>query len=123
MKCLCRNEKFENVESPEKHCIEYHVVDEENYFYKSLFSRDMVLCRRKCFRCEHFCASCREKKVHNFLSQYQHGSRLTEEDKHFKKMIFNANLQKYCINLLTTPVSTTSITLVKSLGILQRFRE
>ena len=88
MNCLCCNEKLENVKSLKKHCVEHHGVGEENYFYKRLFCGDRVFCPRKCFRCEHFCANGREEKVHNFLS----------EDKPLKKIIFDANLQKYCIN-------------------------
>ena len=92
MKCLCCNEKFENVEYLKKYFVEYHRVDEENYFYKKLFTRDRVFCRRKCFRCEHFCASDREEKVHNFLSLYQRSSRVLVENKLLKKIIFNAIL-------------------------------
>ena len=76
MKCLSCNEKLENVELLKKHYVECHVVDEENYFYQRLFSRDRVFCPRKCFKCEHFCASGKEEKAHNFLSHYQQDGRL-----------------------------------------------
>ena len=80
MKCLCCNEKFQNAESLKKHYVEYHGVDEENYFYKRLFSRDRFFFPRKCFRCEHLCTSDREEKVHNFLSHYQQRGWPFEED-------------------------------------------
>ena len=53
---------------------------------------------RKCFHCEYFCLNRRDEKSRNFLVHNQMGGRQPIEDNPFKKMFFDENLQRYCIN-------------------------
>ena len=47
----------------------------------------------------HFFVTEREEKVHNFLNHYQHGGKLPTEFKPIAKVRYDANLEKYSINI------------------------
>ena len=53
---------------------------------------------RKCFCFDYFCLNRRDKKNHNFLTHYQVAGRQLIEGKPLKKLFFDGNLQRYCIN-------------------------
>ena len=74
-----------------------HGVDENNYFFRKLFTTDKAFCPKKCFRCEYFCHDGRDEKIHNFLEHYQLGGTLPTEEKPLKKTYFDRDLQKYQI--------------------------
>ena len=96
-KCLCCTESFENVVDLKSHYIIYHGVDENNYFLKKRFTRNINFCPRKCFWCDYFCTNRRDEKNHNFLFHYQQGGRQPVEDKPIKIVKFNKNLQQFCV--------------------------
>ena len=97
MKCLCCTGNFEGLGSLKQHYVEVRNVDENNYFFQKLFTRDRYFCPRKCFRGNYFCHNGRDEKVHNFLENYQQGGTLPSEDKPMKITYFDRDLQKYCI--------------------------
>ena len=100
MKCLCCDQSFANQQSLKNHYVEFHNVDENNHFFRKLFTRDNVFVPRKCFRCDYFCINRRDEKNHNFLTHYQLGGRRPIEDKSLKKTLFDENLKRYCIIFL-----------------------
>ena len=53
---------------------------------------------RKCFHCDYFFSNRRDEKSRNFLVHNQMGGRQPIEDNPLKKMFFDENLQRYCIN-------------------------
>ena len=100
MKCLSCHCSFADQQSLKNHSVDFHNVDENNYFFRKLFTRDNVFVPRKCFCCDYFCINRRDKKNHNFLSHYQLGGIQPAEDKPLKKTFFDENLKRYCINFL-----------------------
>ena len=88
MKCLCCDHCFADQQSLKNHYVDFHNVDENNYFFSKLFTRDNIFVPRKCFSCDHFFINRRDQKNHNFLSHYQLGDRQTAEDKPLRKNIF-----------------------------------
>ena len=88
MKCLYCDRSFADQQTLKNHYVDFHNVDENNDFFRKLFTRDNVSFRRKCFLCDYFCINRRDKKNHNFLSHYQLGGRQPTEDKPLKKSIF-----------------------------------
>ena len=98
MKCLCCNSSFEDQNFLREHCVTQHGVDENNYFYKKLFTKDKFFAPKKCFRCEHFCLNRSDEKNHNFLAHYQQGGSRPVEDKPIERRYFDENLQRFCIN-------------------------
>ena len=96
MKCL-RCDLFQSLKS---HFVDFHNIDENNQFFRKLFTKENVFFLRKCFRCDHFCINRRDEKSHNFLSHYQLGGRQPTEDQPLKKTFFDENLKRYCINFL-----------------------
>ena len=89
-KCVCCTESFENFVDLKNHYINYHGVDENNFF-KKLFTKNINFCPRKYFWCEYFCTSRRDEKNHNFLFHYQPGGRQPIE-KPIKIVKFDKNL-------------------------------
>ena len=88
-------ESFENVVDLKNHYINYHGVDENNNFFKELFTRNVNFFPRKCFLCEYCCTNRRyEKKIFH----YQQGDRQPIEDKPIKTVKFDKNLQRFCAN-------------------------
>ena len=53
-KCLCCMESFEKVIDLKIHYINYHSVDETNYFLKNFFTRNRNFCLSKSFQCDFF---------------------------------------------------------------------
>ena len=80
--------------------MDFHNVDENNHFFRKLFTRDNVFIPRKCFHCDHFCINRRNEKNHNFLSQHQLGGRQPTEEKPRKKTFLDENFKSYCVNFL-----------------------
>ena len=97
MKCLCCEQSSSDLNSLKEHYVLQHGIDENNYVFRKLFTRDRVFVPKKCFRCRHFCFSGRNEKNHNFLLHYQQGGSLPIADKPLEKTDFDENLQKYCI--------------------------
>ena len=89
MKCLCCDCSFANQHSLKNHYLDFHNVDENNHFFRKLFTKDNVFVPRKYFRRDHFCINRRDEKTHNFLSHYQLGGRQPTEDKPLKKAFFD----------------------------------
>ena len=92
MKCLCCNQSFDDQFSQKEHYVTCHNIDENNYFFRKLFTRDNLFVPRKCFHCDYFCLNRRDKKRHNFLTHYQ------IEEKPLKRTFFDESLQRQCIN-------------------------
>ena len=97
MECLCCHRSFADQQLLKNHYVDSHNVDENNHFFRKLFTRDSVFVLRKCFHCDHFCINRGDEKKHNFLSHYQLGRRQPTEDKPLKKTLFDENLKSYCI--------------------------
>ena len=100
MKCLYCDRSFADQQSLKNHYVDFHNIDENNHFFKKLFTRDDVFVPRKCIRCNYFCINRRDEKNHNFLSHYHLGGRQPTEDNPLKKIFFDENLKRYCINFL-----------------------
>ena len=100
MKCLCCDRSFANQHSLKNHYLDFRNVDENNHFFRKLFTKDNVFVPWKYFRRDHFCINRRDEKTHNFLSHYQLGGRQPAEDKSLKKTFFDKNLNSYCKNFL-----------------------
>ena len=83
MKCLCCDSSFADQESLKDHYVDLHNVDENNHFFRKLFTRDNVFVLRKCFRCDHFCINRRDGKI--ITSCHITGGRQPTEDKLLKK--------------------------------------
>ena len=88
MKCLCCGQSFVDHPSLKDHYVTFYSVDENNNFFRKLFTRNNAFVPRKCFRCKFFCLNRRNGKNHNFLSHYQMGDTQPVEDKPLKKNIF-----------------------------------
>ena len=97
MKCLCCDANFEGLDLLKQRYVEVHGVDENNYFFRKLFTRDEYFCPRSSFRCEYFCLNDRDEKIHNFREHYQQGGTLPAEDKPVNITNFERDLQRYCI--------------------------
>ena len=54
MKCLCCDRSFADQQSLKNHYVGFHNFDENNHFFRKLFTRDNVFFPRKCFRCDFF---------------------------------------------------------------------
>ena len=89
MKCLCCNQSFADQFSLKEHYVTCHNVDENNCFFRELFTRDKFDVPRKYFRCDYFCLNKRDEKNHNFLTHYQMGGRQPIEYKPLKKTFFD----------------------------------
>ena len=98
MKCLCCDRSFADQQLLKNHYVDFHKVDENNHFFRKLFTWDRIFILRKCFHCDYFCINRKDKTDHNFLSHYQLGGRHPTEDKPLKKTFFDENLKRYCIN-------------------------
>ena len=97
MKCLCCDQVFNDQCSLKDHYVNSHGVDENNYFFWKLFTRDRFFAPRKCFRCDHFYLNRREEKNLSFLVHYQMVGRQPIEDKPIRKTYLDENLQRFCI--------------------------
>ena len=86
MKHLTCERSLSDLNSFKEHCLMQHGVDENNYFFRKLFTRYRVLIPKKCFRCKHFCFNGRDEKNHNFLLYYQQGGSLLIEDNTLMKI-------------------------------------
>ena len=71
MKCLCCDSSFADQESLKDHYVDLHNVDENNHFFRKLFTRDNVFVAGKYFRCDHFRIKRRDEQNHIFLSHYR----------------------------------------------------
>ena len=98
MKCFCCRQNFNDQSLLKNHYLTFPNVDENNHFFKKLFTEDNAFLPRKCFRCEYFCLNRRDEKNHNFVFHYKQGGRQPAEDKPIQRNFFDQNLQRYCIN-------------------------
>ena len=98
MKCLCCEQIFTDQSLLKDHYLTSHNVDENNHFFKKLFTRDAAFSLRKCFRCSYICTNRGDEKDHNFIPHYRLGGKQPAEDKPLQKTFFHQNLQRYCIN-------------------------
>ena len=87
MKCLCCHQSFEDQFSLKEHYAVSHGVDQNNYLFRKLFTRDVVFAPRQCFHCDYFYLNRRNEKNYNFLEHYQQGSSHPVKDKPIKKII------------------------------------
>ena len=80
MNCLLCSSTFENQEDLLGHYIDYHNVDENNWFFQKLFQiKNKTVLKR--VRCEEFLTTDKHKSVHNFLKHYDDGKNIPFEDK------------------------------------------
>ena len=77
MRCLYCAVQFEDQNFLKRHYELFHEINSNNWFYKVLFEENEgdFSCR-KCYCCETFLTSEREKKEHNFLFHFQEGRRV-----------------------------------------------
>ena len=81
MKCLLYSSAFENREDLLRHYIDYHNVDENNWFFQKLFQIPNKSILKRCIRCDEFLTTDKHKSVHNFLKHYYEGKKIPFEDK------------------------------------------
>ena len=67
MRCLICNATFSD-DVLKSHYLDHHSINENNYFFRELFSPDNV--SKRCDECKLEFKSCRLKKNHNFLLHY-----------------------------------------------------
>ena len=68
MRCLICNATTFSDDVYKSHYQDYHSINENDYFFRELFSPDGVL--QRCDECKLEFKSCRLKKNHNFLFHY-----------------------------------------------------
>ena len=101
MKCLLLRSIFCWSRIVKNQYVDFHNVDENNHFFRKLFTSDNVSILRKYFLYDHFWINRRDEKNHDFLSHYQLGGTQPIEDKPLKKKtIFDENLKSYCVKFL-----------------------
>lgn len=83
MKCLLCEVNLANVdELIHIIFIQFHHINETNYYFKELVEPDgNSYYEKKCYRCNQPFHRCRGLKNHNFLSHYQFGGQLPVENK------------------------------------------
>ena len=76
MKCYLCGFKNDNAAKVKKHYIDFHKVDLNNQFFKSLFNDSQNNFSRtgQCVRCKEFLPTNSYRKRHNFLKHYDAGS-------------------------------------------------
>ena len=80
MKCLLCNVELNNSVDVKKYYLEYHNVDQNNYFFVNLFkNQNSVFNGKKCLRCNEFLPSSLFKVYHDFLVHYDAGKNVFEE--------------------------------------------
>ena len=89
MKCLLCSSTFENQEDLLRHYIDYHNVDENNWFFQKLFQIKNKTVLKRCVRCDEFLTTDKHKSVHNFLQHYDEGKNIPFEDKPIDILRFN----------------------------------
>ena len=82
MKYLLCLINFTNNHELFQHYVDYHRINERNYYFKQLSETDPNACfETKCYRCEEIFSRCRDPKNHNFLRHYQTGRRCPIREK------------------------------------------
>ena len=101
MKCLLCSSTFENQEDLLRHYIDYHNVDENNWFFQKLFQIKNKTVLKRCVRCDEFLTTDKHKSVHYFLKHYDKGKNIPFEDKPIDILrftgltIYSVELQKH----------------------------
>ena len=80
MKCLLCGLEFDK-DTIKVHCINFHKVDENNYFFKKVFSKNNKIVCQNCFRCNDFITTKYHQNAHNFLKHYSDGKSTPSENK------------------------------------------
>ena len=97
MKCLLCDFKTNNTPEPEDHYLNFHNVDRENRFFKTLFEDEKnVFHGGRCVRCNEFLSTTKFKTFHDFLKHYEAGKNVIEEKPLTVTSI--GNIKKYEIN-------------------------
>ena len=81
MRYLLCSSTFENQEDLLRHYIDYHNVDDNNWFFQKLFQIKNKSVLKRCARCDKFLTTDKHKSVHNFLKHYDEGKNIPFEDK------------------------------------------
>ena len=72
MKCLLRDFKSNDLENVRKHYLDFHIVDQNNHFFKKLFKKqNNVFHGKKCVRYDEFLPNSSYKVIHDFLVHYE----------------------------------------------------
>ena len=80
MKCLLHSSIFKNQEDLLRHYIDYHNVDENDWFFQKLFQIKNKTVLKRCVRRDEFLTTDKHKSVHNFLRHYDEGKNIPFED-------------------------------------------
>ena len=73
MKCLLCDLENDNDEELKNHCIYFHLIENDNYYFSELFNKDFEnKYSKRCMECNNLSFdTCRKKKNHCFLLHYK----------------------------------------------------
>ena len=81
MKCLLCSSNFEKQQKLIDHYLQYHNVDQNNWFFKKLFVENNKAFLKNCVRCNQFITTKKEKAAHDFLKHYNDGKNIPFEER------------------------------------------
>ena len=90
MKCFLCSLKFDDKSKLIEHYINYHNIDENNYFFKQLINLKNKSYLKKCLQCDEFLITKKEKAQHDFLKHYNLGNEVPFEEKPIDIIIYPA---------------------------------
>lgn len=67
MKCLMCSSTFQDKDKLIKHYINYHNIDQNNWFFKKLIDAENKPYLKKCICCDEFLITKKEKAKHDFI--------------------------------------------------------
>ena len=81
MKCLLSSSKFNDQQELLNHYVNFHHVDENNWFFQKLFQIKDTSVLKSCLRCDEFILNDKHRRIHNFLKHYDDGKTQPFEEK------------------------------------------
>ena len=81
MKCLLCSSNFENKQKLIDHYLQYHIVDQNNWFYRKRFVENNKAFLKNCITCNQFTTTKKQKAAHDFLKHYNDGKNIPFEER------------------------------------------